>query len=85
MSQGKIELLRPTLVGWADGNFWGAAGLMAPDITFRAAPPANFVAHGREDAARQMLDVWTFRENEVIGVYLEGTTDAALEAAGLSE
>jgi hypothetical protein len=26
-----------------------------------------------------------FRENEVIGVYLEGTRDAALEAAGLRE
>jgi hypothetical protein len=29
--------------------------------------------------------VWAFRENEVIGVYLEGTRDAALEAAGLSD
>jgi hypothetical protein len=25
--------------------------------------------------------VWKFRENEVIGVYFEGTRDAALEAA----
>ena len=104
---------------------------MAPDVTFRAAPPANFVAHGLEETARQMLDVlahwsdyrieaeeledlgedsvlvvgrqrgtgklsgaevdypifvvWKFRENEVIGVYLEGTRDAALEAAGLRE
>ena len=29
--------------------------------------------------------VWKFRENEAIGVYLEGTREAALEAAGLSE
>ena len=131
MSQEKRELLRPVLAGWAEGNFWGGAELMAPDVTFRAAPPANFVAHGREEAARQMLDllahwsdyrieaeelqdlgedsvlvvgrqrgtgklsgaevdypifvVWKFRENEVIGVYLEGTRDAALEAAGLRE
>ena len=131
MSQEQIEVLRPVLAEWAEGNFWGAAELMAPDITFRAAPPANFVAQGREEAARQMLDllahwsdyrieaeeledlddesvlvvgrqrgtgkisgaevdfpifiVWKFRENEVIGVYLEGTRDAALKAAGLSE
>ena len=131
MSQEKRELLRPVLAGWAEGNFWGGAELMAPDVTFRAAPPANFVAHGLEETARQMLDVlahwsdyrieaeelqdlgedsvlvvgrqrgtgklsgaevdypifvvWRFRENEVIGVYLEGTRDAALEAAGLRE
>jgi hypothetical protein len=29
--------------------------------------------------------VWKFRENNVIGVYFEGTRDTALEAAGLSE
>ena len=131
MSEEKLELLRPVLAEWAEGNFWGSADLMAPDITFRAAPPANFVAQGREEAARQMLDflahwsdyrieaeqledlgedtvlaagrqrgtgklsgaevdypifvVWKFRENEVIGVYLEGTRDAALEAAGRRE
>ena len=131
MSQDKIELLRPLLAEWAAGNFWGSAELMASDITFQAAPPANIVAHGREEAAREMLDllahwddyrieaeeledlgeesvlvvgrqrgtgklsgaevdypiciVWTFRENEVIGAYLEGTRDAALKAAGLSE
>ena len=131
MSQEKRELLRPVLAGWAEGNFWGGAELMAPDVTFRAAPPANFVAHGLEETARQMLDVlahwsdyrieaeeledlgedsvlvvgrqrgtgklsgaevdypifvvWKFRENEVIGVYLEGTRDAALEVAGLLE
>jgi ketosteroid isomerase-like protein len=131
MSEQRLELLRPLLAEWAEGNFWGAAELMAPDITFHAAPPADFVAQGREEAARQMLDllahwndyrieaeeledlgedsvlgvgrqrgtgklsgaevdypifiVWKFRGNEVIGVYLEGTRDAALEAAGLSE
>ncbi len=131
MSREKIELLRPLLADWAEGNFWRGAELMAPEITFRAAPPANIVAQGREDAARQMLElldhwsdyrieateledlgedsvlvvgrqrgtgklsgaevdypifiVWTFRRNEVIGVYLEGTRDAALKAAGLSE
>jgi ketosteroid isomerase-like protein len=131
MSQENVELVRPLLAEWAEGNFWGGAELMAPDVTLRAAPPANFVAHGREEAARQMLDllahwsdyrieaeeledlggdsvlvvgrqrgtgklsgaevdypifiVWKFRENEVIGIYLEGTREAALEAAGLSE
>jgi len=131
MSQENVELLRPLLAEWAEGNFWGGAEMMAPDVTFRAAPPANFVAHGLEETARQMLDVlahwsdyrieaeeledlgedsvlvvgrqrgtgklsgaevdypifvvWKFRENEVIGVYLEGTRDAALEAAGLRE
>ncbi len=82
MSQEQIELLRPVLAEWAEGNFWGAAELMAPDITFRAAPPANFVAQGRDFP---IFIVWKFRENEVIGVYLEGTRDAALKAAGLSE
>jgi ketosteroid isomerase-like protein len=131
MSKENVELVRPLLAEWAKGNFWGGAELMAPDITFRAAPPANFVAQGREEAARQMLDllahwsdyrieaeeledlgedsvlvvgrqrgtgklsgaeveypifiVWKFRENEVIGLYLYGTRDTALEAAGLSE
>ena len=131
MSQENVELVRPLLAEWAEGNFWGGAELMAPDVTFRAAPPANFVAHGLEETARQMLDVlahwsdyrieaeeledlgedsvlvvgrqrgtgklsgaevdypifvvWKFRENEVIGVYLEGTRDAALKAAGLRE
>ncbi len=74
MSQEKIELLRPLLAEWAEGNFWGSAELMASDITFQAAPRANIVA-----------PVWTFRENEVVGVYLEGTRDAALIAAGLPE
>ena len=55
MSQEQLELLRPVLAEWAEGNFWGAADLMAPDITFRAAPPANFVAQGREEAARRSL------------------------------
>ena len=131
MSQENVELVRPLLAEWAEGNFWGGAELMAPDITFRAAPPANFVAHGLEETARQMLEVlahwsdyrieaeeledlgedsilvvgrqrgtgklsgaevdypifvvWKFRENEVIGVYLYGTRDTALDAAGLSE
>ena len=131
MSEEKLELLRPVLAEWAKGNFWTVAELMAPDITFRAAPPANFVAQGREEAARQMLDllahwsdyrieaeeledlgedsvlavgrqsgtgklsgaevdfpifiVWKFRENEIVGVYFEGTRDAALEAAGLAQ
>jgi ketosteroid isomerase-like protein len=131
MSEEKLELLRPVLAEWAKGNFWGAAELLAPDVTFRAAPPANFVAHGLEETARGMLEVlehWSdyrieaeeledlggdsvlaagrqrgtgklsgaevdypifilfeFRANEVIGVYLEGTREAALEAAGLRE
>jgi hypothetical protein len=57
MSQKKIELLRPLLAEWAEGNSWGSAKLMAPDITFRAAPPSNFVAQGREEAAQEMLDL----------------------------
>src|SRR5438876_1701938 len=131
MSQDKRELLRPILAEWAKGNLWVGAELMAPDITFRAAPPANFVAQGLEETARAVLEVlahwsdyrieaeeledlgedsvlvvgrqrgtgklsgaevdypifivWKFRENEVIGVYLYGTRDTALEAAGLSE
>jgi len=130
MSQEKRELLRPVLAEWAKGNLWVGAELMAPDITFRAASPANFVAQGLEETARQVLDllahwsdyrieaeeledlgedsvlvvgrqhgtgklsgaevdypifiVWKFRANEVVGVYFEGTKDAALEAAGLS-
>ena len=35
MSQDQIELLRPVLAEWAKGNFWTAAELMAPDITFQ--------------------------------------------------
>jgi ketosteroid isomerase-like protein len=131
MSRDQLELLGPVLADWAEGNFWGAAELMAPDITFQAAPPANFVAHGLEETARQMLEyldhwigyrieaedledlgedsvlvagrqrgtgklsgaevdypifiVWKFRENKAIGVYLDGTRDAALEAAGLEK
>ena len=131
MSQEKLELLRPVLAEWAKGNFWAAPELLAPDVTFRAAMPANFVAQGLEETALLMLeflDQWSdyrieteepedlgedsvlaagrqrgtgklsgaeadypifilfaFRGNEVIGVYLEGTRDAALEAAGLSE
>jgi hypothetical protein len=37
---------------------------MAPDITFRAAPPANFVAHGLEETVRlvtDLLDHWSVR------------------------
>jgi ketosteroid isomerase-like protein len=131
MSQEKLELLRPVLAEWAKGNFWGTVELLAPDVTFRSAMPANIDAQGLEETARQMLEVldhwsdyrieaeeledlgedsvlvvgrqrgtgklsgaevdypifvvWKFRENEVIGVYLEGTRDAALEAAGLRE
>jgi hypothetical protein len=131
MSEEKLELLRPLLAEWAKGNFWAAPELLAPDVTFRAAMPANFVSHGLEETARRMLEVleqWSdyrieaeeledlgedsvlaagrqrgtgklsgagadypifilfeFRGNEVIGVYLEGTRDAALAAAGLSE
>jgi hypothetical protein len=62
MSQENVELVRPLLAEWAEGNFWGGAELMAPNVTFRAAPPANFVAHGREEAARQMLR-WTTRSS----------------------
>src|SRR6266513_1369691 len=57
MSQEKRELLRPILAEWAKGNLWVGAELMAPDITFRAAPPANFVAHRLEETARQVLDL----------------------------
>ena len=128
MSQEKRELLRPVLAEWAKGNLWAGTELMASDITVRAAMPANFVAHGLEETASQVLEVlahwsdygieaeeledlgedsvlvagrqrgrgklsgaevdfivWKFRENKVIGVYFEGTRDAALEAAGLSE
>ena len=131
MSQEKRELLRPVLAEWAKGNLWAGTELMASDITVRAAMPANFVAHGLEETASQVLEVlahwsdyrieaeeledlgedsvlaagrqrgtgklsgaevdypicivWKFREIEVIGVYLEGTRDAALEAAGLRE
>ena len=131
MSQEKRELLRPILAEWAKGNLWVGAELMAPDITFQAAPPANFVAHGLEETVRLVTDVldhwsdyrieaeeledlgedcvlavgrqygtgklsgaevvypifivWKFREDEIVGVYFEGTRDAALEAAGLAE
>ena len=43
------------------------------------------MSQGKIELLRPILVVWTFRGNEVIGVYLEGTRDAALEAAGLSE
>ena len=62
MSQDKLELLRPILAEWAKGNLWVGAEIMAPDITFRAAPPANFVAHGLEETVRLVTDVldhWT--------------------------
>ena len=131
MSRDKLELLRPLLAEWAKGNFWAGPELMAADITYHAAMPADFVAHGLEETVRLVtgvLDhwtdyrieaeeledlgedsvlvvgrqrgtgklsgaeveypifiVWKFRENEVVGVYFEGTRDAALEAAGLSE
>jgi len=131
MSEEKLEMLRPLLAEWSKGNFWTAPELLAPDVTFRAAMPANFVAHGLEETARHMLEVleqWSdyrieaeelddlgknsvlasgrqrgtgkisgaeadypifilfeFRANKVVAVYLEGTRDAALEAAGLSE
>ena len=131
MSHEKRELLRPILAEWAKGNLWVGAELMAPDITFWAAPPANFVAHGLEETVRLVTDVldhwsdyrieaeeledlgedsvlvigrqsgtgklsgaevdypifvvWKFRENEIVGVYFEGTRGAALEAAGLAE
>ena len=130
MSEAKRELLRPILAAWAKGNLWVGAELMAPDITFSAAPPANFVAQGLEEAVRQVVDllahwtdyrieteeledlgedsvlavgrqsgtgklsgaevdfpifiVWKFRQNEIVGVYFEGTRDAALKAAGLT-
>jgi hypothetical protein len=29
--------------------------------------------------------VWRFRESEIVGVYFDGTRDAALKAAGLPE
>ena len=57
MSEEKLELLRPLLAEWAKGNFWAATELLAPDVTFRAAMPANFVAHGLEETARHMLEV----------------------------
>jgi ketosteroid isomerase-like protein len=131
MSQDKRELLRPILAEWAKGNLWVGAELMAPDITFQAAPPANFVAHGLAETVRVVTDlldhwtdyrieaeeledlgddsvlvmgrqsgtgklsgaevdypifiVWKFRENEVVGVFFEGTRDGALKVAGLSE
>jgi ketosteroid isomerase-like protein len=131
MSQQKLELLRPVLAEWAKGNVFVGAELMAPDITFQAAPPANIAAQGLEETARAVLEllehwsdyrieaeeledigedsvlaagrqhgtgklsgaeveypifiVWTFREDKVTGVYFQGTREAALEAAGLSE
>jgi len=131
MSEEKLELLRPPLAEWAKGNFWVAPDWLSPDVTFRAAMPANFVAHGLEEIALRMLEVleeWSdyrieaeeledlgedtvlaagrqrgtgrlsgievdypifivfqFRGDKVVGVYLEGTRDAALKAAGLSE
>ena len=131
MSQEQIQLLRPILAEWSKGNLWVGAELMAPDITFSAAMPADFVAHGLEETVQRVVElldhwsdyrieaeeledlgednvlavgrqrgrgklsgaevdypivvVWKFRENKVIGVYFEGTRDAALQAAGLSE
>jgi hypothetical protein len=131
MSEEKLELLRPLLAEWAKGNFWSAPDFLGPDVTFRAAMPANFVANGLEEVALRVLDVldqWSdyrieaeeletlgedsvlaagrqrgtgklsgadadfpifvlfqFRGDEVVGVYFEGTRDAALEAAGLRE
>jgi ketosteroid isomerase-like protein len=131
MSEEKLELLRPLLAEWANGNFWAAPELLAPDVTFRAAMPANFVANGLEEVALRVLEVldqWSdyrieaeeledvgeddvlavgrqrgtgklsgadadypifilfeFRGDKVIGVYFEGTREAALEAAGLRE
>jgi hypothetical protein len=58
MSQDKRELLRPILAEWAKGNLWVGAELMAPDITFQAAPPANFVAHGLEETVRVVPISW---------------------------
>src|SRR4029079_5908576 len=55
MSQEKRELLRPGLAEWAKGNLWVGAELMAPDITFRAPPPANFVAQGLAETARKLV------------------------------
>ena len=57
MPEKNIELLRPVLAEWAKGNLWAGSELMAPDITFRAAMPANFVAQGLEETARQVLEV----------------------------
>ena len=37
------------------------------------------------EADYSIFILFEFRGNEVIGVYLEGTREAALEAAGLSE
>ena len=73
MSQEQIELLRPVLAEWAKGNLWAGAELMAPDITFRAAPPANFVAQGLEETARQVLEV------------LAHWSDFRIEAEGLED
>jgi hypothetical protein len=57
MSEEKLELLRPVLAEWAKGNFWAAPELLAPDVTFRAAMPANFVAQGLEETALRMLEL----------------------------
>ena len=56
MSEEKVELLRPLLAEWAKGNFWAAPELLAPDVTFPAAMPANFVAQGLEEIALLMLE-----------------------------
>jgi hypothetical protein len=66
MSQEKRELLRPVLAEWAKGNFWGVE-LMAPDVTFRAAMPANIVAQGLEETARQMLEFLSHFDDYRIG------------------
>src|SRR2546426_120641 len=57
MSQEKRELLRPVLAEWAKGNLWAGAELMAPDITFRAAMPADIVARGLEETVRRVLEL----------------------------
>jgi hypothetical protein len=73
MSQEKLELLRaaPRRVG--EGEFWAAPELLAPDVTFRAAMPANFVAQGLEETALRMLEV------------LEEWSDYRIEAEELQE
>ena len=57
MSQEKRELLRPILAEWAKGNLWVVGELMAPDIMFRAAMPADIVAQGLEETVRRVLDL----------------------------
>ena len=73
MSEERLELLWPLLAEWAKGNFWTAHELLAPDVTFRAAMPANFVSHGPEETARRMLEV------------LEQWSDYRIEAGELED